>query len=140
MLVRPVRRDSRPWNKSLLIVQKKPLKPKHVWSIRVHLEISRSWRDLSSLTWPSTASFAPANFDWTTFAQEQRCDIEQRSFKKRQIDQSSSRSRSSRGAPLKPGFQCSGPLVPDISSQVDFMQGPTYPLANMRGWCIGGLK
>ncbi len=46
MLVRPVRRDQRPWNKGLLIGQKKPLKPKHVWSIRVHLEISRSWRDL----------------------------------------------------------------------------------------------
>jgi MoxR-like ATPase len=26
--------------------QKKPLEPKHVWSIRVRLEIARSWRDL----------------------------------------------------------------------------------------------
>jgi len=25
---------------------------------------------------------------------------------------------------LKPGYQCSGPLAPDISSQVDFTQGP----------------
>jgi integrase len=25
---------------------------------------------------------------------------------------------------LKPGFQCSGPLVPDISSQVDFIARP----------------
>jgi integrase len=46
MLVRPVGRDQRPWNKGLLIGQKKPLEPKHVWSIRVRLEISRSWRDL----------------------------------------------------------------------------------------------
>jgi hypothetical protein len=30
----------------LLIGQKKPLEPKHVWSIRVRLEIARSWRDL----------------------------------------------------------------------------------------------
>jgi len=98
---------------------------------------------LSSLTWPSTASFAPAtwlNFDWTTFAREQRCGIGQRSFKRRQVDQSSSRSRSSRGTPLKPGYQCFGPLAPDISSQVDFMQGLTYPPANMPGWCIAGLK
>jgi integrase len=36
---------------------------------------------LSSLTWQSTASFAPAtwsNFDWTTFAQEQKYGIEQK--------------------------------------------------------------
>ena len=46
MLVRLVGRDQRPWNKGLLIGQKKPLEPKHVWSIRVRLEISRSWRDL----------------------------------------------------------------------------------------------
>jgi hypothetical protein len=26
--------------------RKKPLEPKHVWSIRVRLEIARSWRDL----------------------------------------------------------------------------------------------
>ena len=31
----------------MLIDQKKPLEPKHVWSIRVRLEISRSWRDLA---------------------------------------------------------------------------------------------
>ena len=46
MLVRLVGRDQRPWNKGLLIGQKKPLDPKHVWSIRVRLEIARSWRDL----------------------------------------------------------------------------------------------
>jgi hypothetical protein len=46
MLVRPVGRGQRPWNKGLLIGQKKPLEPKHVWSIRVRLEIARSRRDL----------------------------------------------------------------------------------------------
>jgi hypothetical protein len=94
---------------------------------------------LSSLTWRSTASFAPAiwlSFDWMTFAQDQRCDIEPRSFKRRQVGQSSSRSRSSRETPLKPGYRRSGLPVPDISSQVDFTQGPTYPRANMPDWCI----
>ncbi len=48
MLVRPVGPDhSRPWNKGLLVGQKKPLQPKHVWSIRVRLEIARMWRDLA---------------------------------------------------------------------------------------------
>jgi hypothetical protein len=37
----------RPWNKGLLVGQKKPLQSKHVWSIRVRLEISRKWRDLA---------------------------------------------------------------------------------------------
>src|SRR5580692_12236642 len=47
MLVRPVGRGQRPWNKGLLIGQKKPLQPRHVWSIRVRLEIARSKRDLA---------------------------------------------------------------------------------------------
>src|SRR5260370_25309012 len=46
MPVRLVDRGQRPWNKGLLIGQKKPLEPKHVWSIRVRLEIARSRRDL----------------------------------------------------------------------------------------------
>src|ERR1700737_3945934 len=48
MLVRPVGQDHpRPWNKGFLVGQKKPLKPKHVWSSRVRLEIARTWRDLA---------------------------------------------------------------------------------------------
>jgi hypothetical protein len=37
----------RSWNKGLLVGQRKPLQPKCVWSIRVRLEISRKWRDLT---------------------------------------------------------------------------------------------
>ena len=48
MLVRPVGQDHpQPWNKGALVGQKKPLQPKHVWSIRVRLEIARRWRDLA---------------------------------------------------------------------------------------------
>jgi hypothetical protein len=48
MLVRFIGRDRpRPGNKGLLVGQKKPLQPKHVWSIRVRLEIARMWRDLA---------------------------------------------------------------------------------------------
>src|SRR5450759_4815567 len=46
MPLRPIDRAQRPWNKGLLIGQKKPLEPKHVWSIRVRLEIARLRRDL----------------------------------------------------------------------------------------------
>jgi hypothetical protein len=46
----------------LLAGQKKPLKPKHIWSIRVRVESHDPGATLSSLTWPSTASFAPATW------------------------------------------------------------------------------
>jgi hypothetical protein len=143
ILVRPIGRDQRPWNKGLLIGQKKPLEPKHVWSIRVRLEIARSWRDLVIFNLAINSRLRACDlvklrFDDICLAAEvrHRATIVQ----KKQVDQSSSRSRSSRGASLKPGYQCSGALVPDISSQVDFMQGPTYPPVNMHGWCIAGWK
>jgi hypothetical protein len=41
---RPVRV---PWNKGRIIGQKRPLMPKHVWSIRVRLEIAVNARDLA---------------------------------------------------------------------------------------------
>src|SRR5712671_3188860 len=47
MPARPIDRRPQPWNKGLLIGQKKPLEPKHVWSIRVRLEIAGSKRDLA---------------------------------------------------------------------------------------------
>jgi hypothetical protein len=36
-----------PWNKRLLIGQKRPLKPKDVWSIRVRLQLEHRARDLA---------------------------------------------------------------------------------------------
>jgi len=47
MPARPADRCRRPWNKGLLIGQKKPLEPKHVWSIRARLEIAQAKRDLA---------------------------------------------------------------------------------------------
>ena len=47
MSVHQTGRSQSPWNKGLLIGQKKPLEPKHVWSIRVRLEIAGSKRDLA---------------------------------------------------------------------------------------------
>jgi integrase len=45
--VRRVSPSRQPWNKGLLVGQKKPLEPKHVWSIRVRLEIAGSKRNLA---------------------------------------------------------------------------------------------
>src|ERR1044071_6260304 len=37
----------RPWNKGLIVGQKRPLLPRQVWSIRVRLEMSASARDIA---------------------------------------------------------------------------------------------
>jgi integrase len=39
--------DRRPWNRGRLIGQKRPLKPKDVWAIRIRLELSERRRDLA---------------------------------------------------------------------------------------------
>ena len=36
-----------PWNKGRLIGQKRPLKPKKVWAIRIRLQIEKRRRDLA---------------------------------------------------------------------------------------------
>lgn len=44
----PVVRPKAPaWNKGRIIGQKRPLLPKHVWAIRVRLEIADNIRDLA---------------------------------------------------------------------------------------------
>ncbi len=44
----PAIRALRPaWNKGRIVGQKRPLKPKHVWAIRVRLEIAENYRDLA---------------------------------------------------------------------------------------------
>ena len=98
---------------------------------------------LRSLTSQSTVNFAPvtwSNCDWTTFTREQMCGVERLLSKRRQVDQFSSRFRSSRGIPLKPGYQRCGPPAPDTSSQREFMPVLTFRSASMPGWCIAGLK
>jgi hypothetical protein len=44
----PAIRALRPaWNKGRIVGQKRPLKPKHVWAIRVRLELAENYRDLA---------------------------------------------------------------------------------------------
>ena len=44
----PAIRARRPaWNKGRIVGQKRPLKPKHVWAIRVRLELAERHRDLA---------------------------------------------------------------------------------------------
>lgn len=44
----PAIRALRPaWNKGRIVGQKRPLKPKHDWAIRVRLELAQNHRDLA---------------------------------------------------------------------------------------------
>lgn len=44
----PAIRPKKPaWNKGRIVGQKRPLKPKHVWAIRVRLELAENTRDLA---------------------------------------------------------------------------------------------
>jgi hypothetical protein len=111
MPVCPTDGSQRPWNKGLLIGQKKPLAPKHVWSIRVRLEIVGSSRDL-------------AIFNLAIDGKLRACDL----VKLRLDDICSGikvrhraaivQKKTGRGIPSKPGCQCSGLTVPDFSFQV----------------------
>ena len=142
-MLTPVDKDQpRPWNKGLLVGQKKPLQPKHVWSIRVRLEIARMWRDL-------------ALFNLAIDSKLRACDLV-----KLRVDEVCSgariRERATvvqtktgrpvqfeltirRGPPLNFGYERFERLALDISSRADFMHALTYPPDNIPGWCIAGL-
>ena len=51
-----------PWNKGKLIGQKAPLKLKEIWAIRVRLQLEIGAASLHCSLWPSTSSFARANW------------------------------------------------------------------------------
>lgn len=59
----PAIRPERPaWNKGRILGQKRPLLPKHVWSIRVRLEMADNDATWRCSTRPSTASFGDATW------------------------------------------------------------------------------
>src|ERR1700726_1649835 len=143
MLVRSVGRNHPlPWNKGLLVGQKKPLQPKHVWSIRIRLEISRKWRDL-------------ALFNLAIDSKLRACDLV-----KLRVDEICSGARirdratvvqKKTGRPVQ--FEITEQTAAslevccqrfersalDISSRAGFMHALTYRLDNIPGRCIAGL-
>jgi hypothetical protein len=66
-----------PWNTGRLTGQKRPLKPKDVWAIRVRLQLEHCKRDLACSISPSTASCGAATLcgcKSMTFAAAARCE------------------------------------------------------------------
>jgi hypothetical protein len=142
MLVRFVGRDHpRPWNKGLLVGQKKPLQPKHVWSIRVRLEIAHMWRDLALFNLAIDSKLRAC--DLVELRIDEVCSgamVRDRAtiVQKKTGRPVQSRLRSRRGPPLF-GYECSGQRVLNIFSLADFIRALTYPPDNMPGGCIAGL-
>src|SRR5260370_20578745 len=141
MLVRPVGRDQRPWNKGLLIGQKKPLKPKHVWSIRVRLEIARSWRDLvifnlaidSKLRACDLVKLRLDDICSGAWVRHRATIVQKKTGRPVQFE-ITEQSRISVEAWL--------PILRTTGSRYLFPSRlhATYPPVNMPGWCIAGLK
>jgi integrase len=139
MLARPDGRDHpRPWNKGLLVGQKKPLQPKHVWSIRVRLEIARMWRDL-------------ALFNLAIDSKLRACDLV-----KLRIDEVSSgatvrdratvvQKKTSRPVQFEITEQTRTSLEVLVTNTPDdwlsiSLGALTYPPDSIPGWCIAGSK
>jgi site-specific recombinase XerC len=100
---RSINRGRRPWNKGLLIGQKKPLKPKHVSSIRVRLEIAGSRRDLAIFNRAIDSNLRAS--DLVKLPVDEICsgaNVRRRAtiVQKKTGRPASSRSQSSRGVPL----------------------------------------
>jgi hypothetical protein len=138
-----VDRCQSPWNKGLLVGQKKALEPKHVWSIRVRLEIAKSRRDLAIFNLAIDSKLRACDLvklRLDDICLGAMCDVEQQSRKRRQGGLSSLRSQNNPKIQSKPGYHCSGPPALDTSSQADFVSALTYQPANMHGWCIDGSR
>jgi hypothetical protein len=56
-------RQHDPWNKGRLIGQKRPLKPKDVWTIRVRLQLEGRKRDLAKASVKRCAHQIPSATD-----------------------------------------------------------------------------
>jgi integrase len=143
MPVRPINRYKRPWNKGLLIGQKKPLEPKHVWSIRVRLEIARSRRDLAIFNLAIDSKLRACDLvrlrldDICSGAKvRHRATIVQKKTGRPVQFEITEQSRSSVEAWL--------PMLRATASRYLFPSrlhaSPHISTANMPGWCIAGLK
>ena len=141
MSVRQTDRGQRPWNKGLLIGQKKPLEPKHVWSIRVRLEIAGSKRDLAIFNLAIDSKLRACDLvklrldDICSGVEvRHRATIVQKKTGRPVQFEISEQSRNSVEAWL-PMLRTTGSR---FLFQVDFMQVLTYPPVNMPDWYIAG--
>jgi integrase len=120
-----------------------PLEPKHVWCIRVRLEIARSWRDLVIFNLAIDSELRACDLvklrlnDICSGAKvRHRATIVQKKTSRPVQFEITEQSRSSVEAWL--------PMLRTTGSRYLFPSrlhsSPTYLPANMPGWCIAGFK
>jgi hypothetical protein len=108
MLARPVGLDhSRPWNKGLLVGQKKPSNPNTFGPSR-SVEIARMWRDLALFNLAIDSQLRACdlvNFVSTKYVQVRGSGIERQSFTGRRADQCNSKITDQTRASLEVWFR-----------------------------------
>jgi len=143
MPVRPFNRVYVPWNKGLLVGQKKPLEPKHVWSTRVRLEIALSKRDLAIFNLAIDSKLRACDLVKLRLDDiclgnnvRHRATIVQKKTGRPVQFEITEQSRNS----IEAWLPVLGRGAHDICSQVDFMPVLTYQRANIPGWSIIGSR
>jgi integrase len=129
-----------PWNKELLVGQKRPLEPKHVWSIRVRLEIARSRRDLAIFNLAIDSKLRAC--DLVKLRLEDVCSGLKVRHRATILQRKTGRpvQFENREILLKPCYRRSAQRDLDIYSQADFMPALTYQPASMPDSCTAGVK
>jgi hypothetical protein len=143
MLVRPAGRDQRPWNKGLLTGSEKTSRTE------ARLVHSRSSGNCTIVARP--CHLEPLHRQQASHLRLGQTSIGRHLLRCEDAASSNDRSKEDRSAcavrdhgTIEDLLEAWLPMLRTSGSRYlfpsHFMQGPTYPCANMRGWCIAGLK
>jgi hypothetical protein len=132
-----------PWNKGRLTGQKRPLKPKDVWAIRVRLQLRHRARDLALFNLAIDIKLRGCDLvrlqidDVCAAAGSETAPI---SFRKRQAGRFSSKSPNRPEPRSEPGFPRSRPGMDGTSSRAASGRSRTSRPGNMRGSSMPGSR
>jgi hypothetical protein len=135
-----------PWNKGRLAGQKRPLKPKDVWAIRVRLQLEHRERDLALFNLAIDSKLRGCDVvrlqveDVCSVAPAAGCETAPQSFRRRQAGRFSSRSPSRPEPRLETGFPKSTRGWASTSFRAGSARSPTCRHASMRGSSMPGSR
>ena len=132
-----------PWNKGRLTGQKRPLKPKDVWAIRVRLQLQHRARDLALFNLAIDSKLRGCDLvrlKSTTSAPAVGSETAPPSFRRRQAERSSSKLPNRPEPRSEPGFPRSRPGMDDTSSRAASGRSRTSRPGSMRGSSMPGSR
>jgi hypothetical protein len=138
----PVVRTKAPaWNKGRIVGQKRPLLPKHVWAIRVRLEIAQNSGDLALFNMGIDYKVRGCNLVWLRVRDvfvsghmKERALVMQ----SKRNGPSSSRSRSRPAKPCSDGSQARRCSAATICGQAGFTAARIFQRGSMHASCAVG--